>query len=357
MAQPTDWITRQSRHRGYNFQGGSRRLGAVESWDETVGEKIRNMTLPECFHIASDSMIPQIFLPKWFFRIPIKALRRIYEANLVLESILLRMIEKRRAEGPAAEQQQNEKDVFSLLLRANEDEVESKAALNDRELISNVFLLMIAGHETTSRALASTLGLLACNPEIQETAYREITAVVADGSDPAYQDMDSFHFVQACLNEAIRLFPSVVGIPRRAVTDTVLKVPTKQGTALDLAVKKTQVIFLDFISINYNDRYYPNPTQFLPERWLEPAIEPGVNFSSGPRVCIGRKFAMTEATATMVMLIKDWKIEPVLQEGETLYDWRLRSMDNNVAASIGFGPISFPLRFIRREKTVLINGV
>lgn len=327
-------------------------FGMRLDWNEAVGEKIRGMTLVDCFHIASSSMIPQIFLPKWFFRLPIRALRKIYESNLVIESIMLRIIEKRRLEGPTVEQQQNAKDVFSLLLQANEAETDSKAALTNQELVSNVFLLLLAGHETTSRALGATLGLLACNPEAQEKAYAETAKATRDGSDPTFADMELFTYVEACFLEATRMFPSVTGIPRRTVENTVIKVPTKEGTGFEVPLQKDQYIMIDFIGINYNERYYPNPGTYIPERWLDPEIELGMNFSTGPRVCIGRKFALTETTATLVMLIRDWKIEPILQDGDTLLDWRIRCMDDNVAASIGFGPIGFPLRFTKREKVM-----
>ncbi|KZO93611.1 cytochrome P450 [Calocera viscosa TUFC12733] len=328
-------------------------FGMSLAWDGNVGERIRGLSLPECFQITSDSMIAQIFLPKWAFRLPFKALRKVYESNLVIESILMRIIEKRRLAGADPVQQGNAKDVFNLLLTANEAETDSKNALTDRELISNCFLLMLAGHETTSHGLGAALGLLACNPDIQEKAYEEVMTVVPDGSDPTFQDLESLVYVQASFMEAMRLFPSVNGIPRRAVQDTVLKVPTKQGSAYDLPIKKGQIIVVDFIGLNYNERHYSHPDEYTPGRWLDPTVEQGMNFSTGPRVCVGRKFAMVEGTTILAMLIRDWKITPILYEGETLPEWRVRCMDNAVAAAIGFGPTAFPLRFTKREKALI----
>ncbi|KZT55755.1 cytochrome P450 [Calocera cornea HHB12733] len=324
-------------------------FGMSLAWEETVGERVKGLTLSECFHIASRSVYAQIFLPKWCFRLPYKPLRKIREANLILESILLGIIQKRKAEGVANRKERAEKDIFSLLLDANEEEVDAKNALNDRELISDVFLLMVAGHETTSHALASVLGLLACHSDVQERAYKEIMSVVPDGRDPTFQDSEAFPYLQACFLEAIRFFPSVAGMPRRAMADTVLHVPSNHGTVTDVVVKKDQYMVIDLFAISYNEAYYPDPDQYIPERWLDPSTEQGMNFGGGPRVCIGRRFALSEATAMLSMIIRDWKIEPVLREGESLAEWRKRCLDGNVANTLGFGPKSFPLRFRARE--------
>ncbi|EJT98642.1 cytochrome P450 [Dacryopinax primogenitus] len=337
-------------------------FGMTLSWEETVGERICGMTLPECFHIASASMIPQLFFPKRMFHLPIRA--KIYESNLVIESILLRIIENRRRQGPTFEQKESRKDVFSLLLTANEAEADSNMALTDTELVSNIFLLMlaghettklisnvflllVAGHETTSHALASSLGLLACHPDVQEKAFQEIVSIVPDGRDPTYNESESLRYVQACFLEGIRIFPSVAGLPRCATVDTSLQVPDGADRK-DIFIKKGQYMVLDLFAISYNSAYYPNPDQYIPERWLDPNTEPGINFSTGPRVCVGKKFALTEGTAILAMIIRDWKIEPMLKDGESLQEWRLRCLDNSVANSLGFGPTSFPLRFRRR---------
>ncbi|KZO93617.1 cytochrome P450 [Calocera viscosa TUFC12733] len=323
-------------------------FGMSLSWDKAVGEQIKGMTLGECFHIVSSSIYAQIFLPKWVFRLPFKTLRKIHQANFVLESILLGIIERRKADGAANRKERAEKDVFTLLLDANEDEADRKNALTDRELLSDVFLLLVAGHETTSHALASSLGLLACNPDIQEKARKEIISVVPDGCDPTFHDSERFLYVQACFLEAIRLFPSVAGIPQRAVADTILHISADNGTTTDLVVKRDQYIVIDLFAISYNSSYYPDPDQYIPERWLDPTTEQGVNFGAGPRICIGRKFALSEATAILAMIIRDFTIEPVLREGETLVQWRLRCLDGSVANSLGFGPTAFPLRFKKR---------
>jgi len=113
-------------------------------------------------------------------------------------------------------------------------------------------------------------------------------------------------------------------------------------------VKQSTVMTMDFVNISFNEEYYLSPFKYDPSRWLDPKVEQGVNFSYGPRICVGRKFALTEAVAVLSMIIKDYKLEPVLQEGESPAEWRQRCLDGNVTASVGFGPGKFPITLVKR---------
>ncbi|KZO93599.1 cytochrome P450 [Calocera viscosa TUFC12733] len=324
-------------------------FGIHLSWNEDVGQRVKGMSLPECFEVTSSSVIILSFLPHWMYRLPVPALRRLYEASNILESILQGIIDQRRAEGFANEDQA--KDVFSLLLAANELEKGSRGALSDRELRSNVFLLLLAGHETTSKALAATLGELACHPEEQQRAYDEIMSVVTGGKDPTYDAFERLPFVQGCFQEALRMYPSALMIMRRPLEDTVLQVPNRKGVSVPIHIPKGQAVTLDFTGIAYNARVYKDPYAFKPARWLDPATEPLLTFSYGPRVCIGRKFALVESTAVLTLLLRDYKVEPMLNEGQSVEEWHAAWVEN-VEAAVGFGHKRFPLKMIRRSRTV-----
>lgn len=67
---------------------------------------------------------------------------------------------------------------------------------------------------------------------------------------------------------------------------------------------------------------------FNPSRWEGVNEEAIVSFSIGPRTCIGKKFAMVEAVCFMSHLLRDFKIEPLLEPGETLDQWKARILGN-----------------------------
>ncbi|KZT55759.1 cytochrome P450 [Calocera cornea HHB12733] len=321
-------------------------FGIDLAWNEEVGERVSGMSLAECFEITSVNTVILSFVPHWMYRLPVPALRRLYEASSSLQGIVQGIIDQRRAEGFHNESQA--KDVFTLLLAANELEKGSKGALSDQELISNVFLLLLAGHETTSKSLAATLGELACHPEEQQRAYDEVMSVVKDGKNPTYEDFERLPFIQGCFQEALRMYPSVLFTTRCPIEDVVLQVPCKDGGSVPLHLARGTPVNLDFAGVGYNARVYPEPYAFKPARWLDSTTEPLLAFSYGPRVCIGRKFAVVESTAVLALLLRDYKVELVLKGGQTVEEWRAAWVDHT-ELKVGFGHKQFPLKFTRRS--------
>lgn len=103
-------------------------------------------------------------------------------------------------------------------------------------------------------------------------------------------------------------------------------------------------------SLEQNPRYFIEPEKYNPSRWYDLPSDSELfsAFSIGPRACIGRKFATTEAVAFLTMLLRDWKVEPLLKEGETKEAWGHRVLDAKIAVTLGVKDV--PLRFSRREK-------
>jgi hypothetical protein len=73
-----------------------------------------------------------------------------------------------------------------------------------------------------------------------------------------------------------------------------------------------------------------------------------VSYNLGPRECIGRKFATVEAVALLALLLRDFKIEPLLLNGETLDAWKTRVLDAQLLITLGVSNAS--VRFVRRQK-------
>ena len=161
-------------------------------------------------------------------------------------------------------------------------------------------------------------------------------------------------------------------------------------------IKKNDVIALDFVGmcafpiistydiysltfyqlvfiLAYDAETYPDPYSFKPERWLSDegnekktsitrdmdageisggssmnSLNGFIGFSIGPRTCIGHKFAKVEAVALLTNLIREWRVEPVKEPGETNVEWRKRYLSSpKFKVTLTFGDV--PLRFFRRE--------
>ncbi|KAK1217172.1 hypothetical protein PQX77_020180 [Marasmius sp. AFHP31] len=312
------------------------------------------MSAQEAMRIVIDNYIFLTFAPGWVKRLPFKSFKQSLRAYNLLDKFMQDQVNIRREEirGHASGEYKR-KDAFSMLVQANESDENAKNKLSDRDLIGNVFVMLIAGHETTASTFAATLGYLAINPQAQDEAVKQIVDVVGWDRDPEFSDYNNLNKVLATFFEALRLFPAAYIMIRRPKEDFVLDIPNprdQEGTQPFPIPKGTWAV-IDMVGIHRNPRYYEDPEEYKPSRWhaVPNDSEQFTAFSFGPRTCIGRKFATTEAVAFLTVLLRDWKVEPLLQSGETPEGWKKRVMD----AKLGFTMVvhtDVPLKFTRRER-------
>ncbi|KAI0064327.1 cytochrome P450 [Artomyces pyxidatus] len=321
------------------------------AWDEPPMNEDGSMGIQKALKLYTDNSTVVLFLPEWIFKLPSKWLRDLYTAREVLREYMNKQIEDRKAEirgsFESGAQSTGKQDVFSLLVRASEED--GKLKLDDKELVGNVFGLMFAGHETTAHTLAATLGFLGLYPDIQKDVYEEIIRVVGKDRDPAFEDFGKLEKVLSVFLESLRLYPAGYIMIRAPLEDTVLNVPNfnSEGTHAIPIQKGTQVV-VDMVGVQYNPRYFPDPYKYDPSRWygVSSESEAVTAFSIGPRTCIGRKFAATEAVCFLALLLRDWHVTPVMQPGETGEQWRERAMKADINMTLGVR--SVPVKLNRR---------
>lgn len=214
-----------------------------------------------------------------------------------LDSILLNLVQRSRA------RTQPGKDLLSMLLAARDD---GGLGFGDKELRDHLMTFFLAGHETTALVLTYTFVLLGRHPDVEQRLRGEIETIV--GSDlPSAADLSQLPYARAVILETMRLYPPAWAIGREALEDlTVAGVHIPKGG---------QLWMLQWI--NHRDpRYFPEPLQFKPERWLE-GLERTLPrfayypFGGGPRICIGNHFAMMEAILTLITLLQRMRIRLV----------------------------------------------
>ena len=125
-------------------------------------------------------------LPYWFFKLPVARLRKIERVFTEFETHVFEMIDERRAMGEDGVEMN---DLFSGLIRASDNEA-GTAKLNRQELLADIHVFLLAGHETTAHALMAAFMLLVLYPEFQETIAAEAKAAFGDGGEVA--DYDAF---------------------------------------------------------------------------------------------------------------------------------------------------------------------
>jgi cytochrome P450/NADPH-cytochrome P450 reductase len=196
-------------------------------------------------------------------------------------------------------------DLLGLMLTAKHP---SDGSTLDLENIRNqVITFLIAGHETTSGALSFALYYLAKNPAVLRLVQREVDELWGDTADaePTYEDVGRLTYTRQVLNEALRLWPTAPGFQRQAREDTLLggRFPLRAG----------QGVLVVTPSLHRDPAWGDNPEQFDPSRFApeaEAARSPHAYkpFGTGERACIGRQFALHEATMLLGMLAHRYRL-------------------------------------------------
>jgi cytochrome P450 len=181
------------------------------------------------------------------------------------------------------------RDLLQRLLDARDAEGDGQG-LSPKEVRDQLVTLYLAGHDTTSHALSWTFYLLSQNPAAQAALDHELASVLG-GRLPRFEDLPALAYTEQAIKEAMRMYPPVMAIPRRAERDaTIGPYPVPAGSEALIWVYRT----------HHDPRFFPAPERFEPERFGEEASAARpkhayLPFGAGQRACIGQAFAMIEA--------------------------------------------------------------
>ncbi|SJX64432.1 related to Cytochrome P450 [Sporisorium reilianum f. sp. reilianum] len=221
------------------------------------------------------------------------------------------------------------KDLLHLMMRANmAADVSPKEKLDDAELIGQITTLLIAGHETTSNQTAWTLWLLAQQPSIQQKLRDEIHDHFGRGMerDPGYDELMNMEYLDAVCKESFRCKSAVPSTIRVANTSADVPLsrpyPTRdgRGTITSVHIPKRREVIIPIQVINSDPAIWGDDAPlFKPERWLDLPTSARHNglpmhlmtFISGPRGCIGNRFALAEFKAMLCHLIGNFQFDEV----------------------------------------------
>ncbi|PVF98541.1 cytochrome P450 [Serendipita vermifera] len=265
---------------------------------------------------------------------------------------MVEMIEEGRNNAEQGEDQRA--DLFSSLLKgaAVEDGKGGMSGISDEELMGNVFIFLFAGHETTAHTLGFALVMLSVHQDHQQKLFEELRKMVPSGGSPTYADIVRWSSGLALIYEVLRLYPSVPGFPKTVAEDTVLHTTSTDGknTPITIPIPKDTRFVIDVIGIHYNPKYWDNPHEFRPERFLgDYNRDAFIPFAAGPRACLGRRFSEIEALTVLANLILRYRIEPTaLSPDESLEERNARVLKWH-EGSVTLRPTKAALTFIPRE--------
>lgn len=251
--------------------------------------------------VVQNFLIKEMRLPHkaWWFSVSgqVKKHIRLSEENNV---IIKEIVEER------IQSETKINDLLNMLLETRYEDTGEGMAID--QLVDEIKILFIAGHETTANALTFTLHLLANNPEVQEKIFDEIITIEKE-TDNIVEQLQKMVYTNAVLNESMRLYPPAWIIDRQNIED---------DTIGQFHIQKGTLAAVSFYELHRNPKYWENPNDFNPERFLGEQKKQSMQFfypfGAGPRMCIGAGFAMYEMCLTISYIVKKYKINSLRKD-------------------------------------------
>ncbi|WP_320778018.1 cytochrome P450 [Streptomyces sp. CRN 30] len=237
-------------------------------------------------------------LAPWLLR---RASRRNTADIACLERTVDDLVQARRTAGDSGDG-----DLLDRMLRTAHPETGER--LSAENVRRQVITFLVAGHETTSGALSFALHYLSRHPEAAARARAEVDRLWGGTAVPGYEQVAKARYLRRVLDESLRLWPTAPAFAREARADTVLggEHPMRRGA---WALVLTPMLHRD------PEVWSADAERFDPDRFEAKAVRSRPPhtfkpFGTGARACIGRQFALHEATLVLGLLLRRYELRP-----------------------------------------------
>ncbi|KAI8585366.1 cytochrome P450 [Geranomyces variabilis] len=279
-----------------------------------------------------------VILPFWS-KVPTQKNLRTHKMSAEFRELLGGMVTQRVKERKASDQGSN-RDLLDMMIdSAYTAEADAMHSLSPEELVNDLAVFFVAGHDTTSNALSTALHFLALYPDVQERARAHVKEVMKkyprtatgdaspfDALIPSADAVRNFDFITAIIKESLRLYPSaaILGI-RRCVEET------QFGSYV---FPKDTWVQVDIYGMHRDEKYWPDPAHFNPDRFMDTDKAAGTEgtddssptsptspgsakatkaawmpFGGGSRICLGMQFSLMEQKVALAMMLLGFRFE------------------------------------------------
>ncbi|KAG0221298.1 cytochrome P450 [Mortierella sp. GBAus27b] len=277
---------------------------------------------------SSSSLINflRFFIPFYDY-IPFKHNRDRWRSIATIDRVTTQLIRDKQAQVALGQvdTEGDGKDLMSILIRGNEQVGSLEdGRLTDQELKDQILTFLAAGHETTSVTVTWMLYVLSLHQDIQKRLREELLTELGRPTPDktlSYDAINALPYLNACVKELLRYIPPVPTTSRMASED---------DNIMGYDVPKGTQVFLPAAALHKLKSVYGDDAhEFRPERWMDPEslkdeanqstskhVTPDMQwayqpFISGPRNCIGSKFALIEAKILLYYILVDLEYHPV----------------------------------------------
>uniref|UniRef100_A0A671DRD4 Cytochrome P450 3A n=1 Tax=Rhinolophus ferrumequinum TaxID=59479 RepID=A0A671DRD4_RHIFE len=278
----------------------------IDSLNNPQDPFVQNIKLLLKFHFLDPLILSITLFP---FLIPVFEALNIFIFPKYVTDFFTKSI-RRMKESRLHDKQKHRVDFLQLMMNTQNstemDNHKGNQALSDLELVAQSIIFIFAGYETTSTTLSFLMYILATHPEVQQKLQEEIDTTFPNKAPPTYNALVQMEYLDMVLNETLRLFPVAGRIERVCKKDVEVK---------GVLIPKGTVVMVPSIVLQRDSTFWPEPEEFRPERFSKENKD-GINpyiylpFGTGPRNCIGMRFALMNMKLAVVRVLQNFSFKP-----------------------------------------------
>ncbi|XP_034236736.1 cytochrome P450 4c21-like [Thrips palmi] len=235
--------------------------------------------------------------------------KKMHKMKSTFESLCRRIVAAKRMELKSRDHcdfKQARETLMDILVRGPEDGAGTQEA--EQDIMDEFKTFLAANVETTVSALSWMLKVLSLKPEVQERVHAELVSVFGDsGRLVAVEDLPKLKYLDRVIKEIMRMFPPVPFTGRQCYEETKLCGHT---------IPAGSTIGINIFGAHRDPKHWDKPDEFDPDRFLPENCKDRhpcayIPFSTGPRHCIGGKYAMMNMTTILATALRAFKVLPV----------------------------------------------
>ena len=281
------WVDRDMGRLTFEIVGMTLFGTDIERHADAVAETL------EVINVPTHELKSLLLLWPW---LPLPHTLRVKAAVRKLDSIVYELIDQRRRHGSERE------DILDRLLAARDED--DGQGMSEQQIRDEVVTMLLAGHETSSNALAWTFYLLSKHPDVEAQLLEELQREL--GGRPAVSaDLPRLPYLKQVVQESMRVLPPVWAIARRSARDEVFG---------GYHVPAGSYLMISQWTLHRHEEFWPDPERFDPDRFNPQRTDSRhsycyLPFAAGPRTCIGASMAMLEIQLVLANLLQRFRFE------------------------------------------------
>ncbi|CAO1400894.1 unnamed protein product [Diamesa hyperborea] len=192
-------------------------------------------------------------------------------------------------------------------------ELKNKKNISQLDMAAHTVTFLTDGFETSSIAISYAIYELGKNRNVQDKLRKEIRKCVDKNGEITFEALYDMSYLDQVFHETLRMHPPFTAISRECTVDTELISKSGQTVMIEKGIN----IYIPTYQLQHDPEYYPDPEEFIPERFgkenggMKAFKDKGVflTFGDGPRICLGMKFAQMQSKAAIVGILSNFRIK------------------------------------------------